>query len=71
MYMYYVYYLQSKGLPELEGKVDSLDPLKLKLVQFAQNDGGPANIRANLTDLDVTGFSQMKIKESRYKNKLF
>lgn len=43
----------------------TMDPLKMENIIFKQDNNEVATIRANLTQLIVTGLSDMIIKESR------
>lgn len=42
-----------------------LDPMQVRDIIFKQDNNEVATIRANLTEVVVKGFKEMKIKESR------
>ncbi|KAM8704962.1 hypothetical protein ACLKA7_009423 [Drosophila subpalustris] len=59
------------GIPEIVEKFGPLDPLHVKDIIFKQDNNEVATLRANLSQVVVSGFSQTKIKESRVSKKDF
>ncbi|KAH8358406.1 hypothetical protein KR093_000043 [Drosophila rubida] len=59
------------GIPEIIEKYGPWDPMHIRDIIFKQDNVEVATIRANLTEVVVTGFSQIKIKESRVSKKDF
>lgn len=59
------------GIPDIEDTVGKFDPLKVRDIFFKQDNNEVATIRANLTDVVIKGFKEMKIKESRCVVNLF
>ncbi|XP_050317409.1 uncharacterized protein LOC126751295 [Bactrocera neohumeralis] len=58
-----------KGIPEVEEVIGTFDPLKVKEIQFAQDNQGAVQLHANLTEMVATGLSSMIIKESKVSKK--
>ncbi|XP_067619302.1 protein takeout [Eurosta solidaginis] len=59
----------SIGIPEITEVIGPFDPLKTKEIQFAQDNQGAVQLRANLTNMIATGLSKLVIKESRVSKK--
>lgn len=45
--------------------IGTFDPLKVKEIQFAQDNQGAVQLHANLTEMVATGLSNLVIKESK------
>ncbi|XP_017480867.1 PREDICTED: uncharacterized protein LOC108370117 [Rhagoletis zephyria] len=58
-----------KGIPEIMEVIGTFDPLKLKPIQFAQDNQGAVTLHANLTEMVATGLSKLVIKESKVSKK--
>ncbi|CAD6994672.1 unnamed protein product [Ceratitis capitata] len=59
----------SIGIPEVTEVIGTFDPLKVKDIQFSQDNQGAVQLRANLTDVVATGLSKLIIKESKVSKK--
>ncbi|TMW43056.1 hypothetical protein DOY81_011863 [Sarcophaga bullata] len=60
-----------KGIPEVTAIIGPLDPIKLKDINFRQDNTEAASLKADLTDLTATGLSKLVIKESKVSKKDF
>ncbi|KAH8383771.1 hypothetical protein KR009_010411 [Drosophila setifemur] len=60
-----------KGIPEIEKSFGSIDPMKQDQLVFKQDDSDVATLAANLTELLISGFAEMVIKESNVSKKDF
>ncbi|XP_036213713.1 protein takeout [Bactrocera oleae] len=58
-----------KGIPEITEVIGTFDPLKIKEIQFAQDNQGAVQLHANLTEMVATGLSKLVIKESKVSKK--
>ncbi|KNC20584.1 hypothetical protein FF38_00427 [Lucilia cuprina] len=60
-----------KGVPEINEIIGSIDPIKLKEINFKQDNTEAASLRADLSDLTATGIKGLVIKESKVSKKDF
>ncbi|XP_065364604.1 protein takeout [Calliphora vicina] len=60
-----------KGIPEVNAVIGSIDPIKLKTINFKQDNTEAASLKADLTDLLATGIKDLIIKESKVSKKDF
>ncbi|KAM7359406.1 circadian clock-controlled protein daywake-like [Cochliomyia hominivorax] len=60
-----------KGIPEVKAVIGDIDPIKLKEINFRQDNTEAASLRADLTDLTATGINDLVIKESKVSKKDF
>ncbi|XP_054726326.1 uncharacterized protein LOC129236131 [Anastrepha obliqua] len=58
-----------KGIPEVNAVIGPFDPLKVKEIQFAQDNQGAVTLHANLTEMVAIGLSKLVIKESKVSKK--
>ncbi|XP_017100835.1 protein takeout [Drosophila bipectinata] len=61
----------TKGIPEIEKSFGHIDPMKQEQLVFKQDNSDVASIAANLTELLISGFGKMVIKESKVSKKDF
>ncbi|KAH8311345.1 hypothetical protein KR044_005734 [Drosophila immigrans] len=57
------------GIPELAKTFGPLDPLRIRDIVFKQDNNEVATLRANLTDVNIKGYSKIQIKEVRVSKK--
>ncbi|XP_052835252.1 uncharacterized protein LOC128251987 [Drosophila gunungcola] len=60
-----------KGVPELDESFGPIDPMRQDQLVFKQDNSDVATISANLTDMLISGFGKMVIKESKVSKKDF
>ncbi|KAH8306207.1 hypothetical protein KR018_004151 [Drosophila ironensis] len=60
-----------KGIPEIEKSFGPIDPMRQDQLVFKQENSDVASIAANLTDMLISGFGKMVIKESKVSQKDF
>jgi len=53
------------GIPEIVEKYGTLDPMHPEDIVFKQDSNEVATISANLSQIELQGFLNVKIKESR------
>ncbi|XP_061397269.1 uncharacterized protein LOC133332915 [Musca vetustissima] len=58
-------------VPEVVAEVGKLDPLHLDEIHFKQDNNDAASLRAHLTNLEVSGLSNIQVTESRVSKKDF
>ncbi|KAI8043883.1 hypothetical protein M5D96_000026 [Drosophila gunungcola] len=62
---------QLYGVPELDESFGPIDPMRQDQLVFKQDNSDVATISANLTDMLISGFGKMVIKESKVSKKDF
>ncbi|EDV53463.1 uncharacterized protein LOC6554908 [Drosophila erecta] len=60
-----------KGVPEIEASFGPIDPMRQEQLVFKQANSDVATLSANLTDMLISGFGKMVIKESKVSKKDF